>query len=217
MLSLISTPIGNLKDITQRALEKLSSCDYILCEDTRRTRILLNHYGIKTPLKSFHKFSEAKKEGLIIDELQEGKMIALVSDAGTPAIADPGVRLVMRCRQEGIEVETIPGPCALIAAVSISGFATHRFQFVGFLPRKSGQLKKQLEEILAYEGTTICYESPYRLVKVLQALAEIDPEKEVAVARELTKKFEELYKGPCKKILEHYSNKPPKGEIVLIL
>jgi 16S rRNA (cytidine1402-2'-O)-methyltransferase len=216
MIYLVSTPIGNLKDITERAVQTLASCDYILCEDTRRTRILLDHYGIKTKLKSFHKFSESKKQDQILEELHGGKQLALVSDAGTPGIADPGVGLVMACQSANIPVISIPGPCALISALSISGFPTHRFQFVGFLPKKSGQLKSLLEEIFSYPGTTVCYESPYRILKVLQAVHDLNPTRKIAIARELTKKFEEVLQGTAKELIDHFQKKPPKGEFVII-
>lgn len=217
MLFLIATPIGNLKDISLRALETMQECDYLLCEDTRRTRILLEHYTLKIPLKSFHLFNESAKEKSVIDDLKNGKKIGLVSDAGTPGISDPGERLVRRCRQEEIDVITIPGPCAAIAALSISGLKTERFQFFGFLPRKKGKLTKTLQEILLYQGTTVCYESPYRVVATLKILASLNPERECAVARELTKKFETLLKGPPSFLIDFFQKKPPKGEIVLLV
>jgi len=217
MLFLIATPIGNLKDITFRALEALQACDYVLCEDTRRTRILLDHYSIKIPLKSFHLFNEAAKEKQVIQDLKTGMQIGLVSDAGTPGISDPGERLVARCRQEEISVVPIPGPCAAIAALSAAGLGTARFQFFGFLPRKKGKLTKVLEEILTYEGTTVCYESPFRLVQTLKTLATLDPERKCSVARELTKKFETFAHGSSRNLAEHFSKETPKGEIVLLI
>ncbi|NGX60560.1 MAG: Ribosomal RNA small subunit methyltransferase I [Chlamydiae bacterium] len=217
MLYLIATPIGNLQDITFRALETLKLCDLVLCEDTRRTGILLKHYEIKRKLKSFHKFSEASKENAILEELRDGKTIGLVSDAGTPGISDPGTRLVTACRREGIPVCPIPGPCAAIAALSASGLPTDRFQFFGFLPRKKGKLTRLFEEILAYPGTTICYESPYRLKASLQVLATLDPKTPCVVARELTKKFEEFVAGTAEELATKYAEKHPKGEIVLLI
>ena len=217
MLFLISTPIGNLKDITFRALETLKACDYVLCEDTRRTRILLEHYGLKIPLKSFHLFNEAAKEAQVIQDLKKGLQVGLVSDAGTPGISDPGERLVKRCRQEQINVIPIPGPCAAIAALAASGLGTARFQFFGFLPRKKGKLTKVLEEILNYEGTTVCYESPFRLAETLKILAALEPQRECTVAREITKKFETHAHGSSQMLAELFSKEKPKGEIVLLI
>ncbi len=217
MLYLIATPIGNLADITVRALKTIEACDYLLCEDTRHSRRLLSHYDLRKPLKSYHKFSEAKREEEIIKDLKSGKTIGLLSDAGTPGIADPGVRLVKKCRELELEVYPIPGPCSPIVALVASGLDTTRFQFVGFLPRKKGKLTKILEEGLAYPGTTICFESPHRILKSLKLLAELDPEKQVVVARELTKKFEEYAKGTPAELLEKWKTSPPKGEIILML
>ena len=217
MLFLIATPIGNLKDISARALEMIAACDYLLCEDTRRTRILLDHYQIKIPLKSFHLFNESARQNRVIEDLQNEKTIGLVSDAGTPGISDPGQRLVAKCRQGDISVVPIPGPCAAIAALSASGLPTTRFQFFGFLPRKKGRLKKLLTEMLAYPGTSICYESPYRLVDTLKILAVLDPNRECSVAREITKKFETFTKGPASDLLTQFSAVRAKGEIVLLI
>ena len=217
VLFLIATPIGNLKDITLRALETLKECDYLLCEDTRRTRILLEHYQLKIPLKSFHLFNEVSKENYVIEDLKNAKKIGLVSDAGTPGISDPGERLVKRCHDERIDVISIPGPCAAIAALSTSGLGTERFQFFGFLPKKKGKLSRTLEEILAYEGTTVCYESPYRIEGTLKIISTLNPERECVVARELTKKFETLMRGSAPSLLENFSQKKPKGEIVLLI
>ncbi|NGX57914.1 MAG: Ribosomal RNA small subunit methyltransferase I [Chlamydiae bacterium] len=214
MLYLVTTPIGNLKDITQRALEVLGDSDVILCEDTRHSSILLKHHGIQKPLKSYHKFSESKRENEVISLLREGKTISLISDAGTPCICDPGERLVQKCIEEGISVTPIPGPCALIHALVGSGLRTTPFQFVGFLPKKRGQLQETLLDILTYEGTTICYESPHRIKKVLELMAQLDPEREVVIARELTKKFEEFIRGPAQDIVEQSNF---KGEIVLLI
>lgn len=217
VLYLVATPIGNLQDITLRALETLKTCDYILCEDTRHTRQLLSHYEIQKPLKSFHKFNEALKEDTIIHDLKSGQQIALVSDAGTPGISDPGEKLVNRCISEGIDVQSIPGPCAAVVALSCSGFATSRFQFYGFLPRKAGELRHVLQEILVYSSTTICYESPQRLENVLELLQELAPERKIAVCRELTKKFEELKRGTAQELLAYWQDRQVKGEIVLLI
>ena len=217
MLFLISTPIGNLKDLTFRALETLAECDYVLCEDTRRTRILIDHYQLKVPLKSFHLFNESSKENKIVEELKQGKKIGLVSDAGTPGICDPGERLIKRCRAEGIEVVPIPGPCAAITALSASGLSTERFQFFGFLPRRKGRLTRVLSEILSYEGTSLCYDSPYRLVQTLKILTTLNAARKCVVARELTKKFETFLQGTSQSLLEHFTKVPPKGEIILLI
>ena len=217
MLYLVSTPIGNLADFTLRAIETLKNSDYILCEDTRHSRILLNHYGINTPLKSYHQFSEASREEAIIEDLKNGKQISLISDAGTPGISDPGERLVSRCCEESLKVTPIPGPSAVITALSASGLNTAQFQFLGFLPRKSGELKKALLDILHYAGTSICYESPKRIDSVLKLLKELDPERKIVVARELTKKFEEFHKGSANQVYESIANNPIKGEITLLI
>ena len=217
MLYLISTPIGNLGDFTFRAIETLKSCDYLLCEDTRRTRILLNHYDLRVPMRSFHSYNEGKKLVSVLEDLENEKVIGLVSDAGTPGISDPGSRLVQACREADLRVEAIPGACAVIVALSASGLDTARFQFLGFPPRKKGKVTRLLEECLAFSGTSILYESPYRLVAILKILVELDPERLCVVGRELTKKFEEYVRGSAVELLEHFTRKAPKGEIVLMI
>jgi 16S rRNA (cytidine1402-2'-O)-methyltransferase len=217
MLYLVATPIGNLGDITFRAVEILKSCDYILCEDTRHSLRLLQHYSIQKHMTSYHMFNEASREQRIIEDLQAGKIVALISDAGTPGIADPGMRLVKRCRAENLKVEAIPGPCAAIAAITCSGMSTERFQFWGFLPKTSGRLQTQLEEILTYPGTTICYETPHRLLKVLEVLNRIAPERKITVTRELTKKFEEVLSGTPSELLLAWKERAVKGEIILLI
>lgn len=216
MLYLVATPIGNLSDITLRALETLKTCDYILCEDTRHSLILLKHYSIHKPLKSYHKFNEASQTEGILNDLRNGKQLALISDAGTPGISDPGQDLVKQCIEQGIEVTAIPGPCAAIQALSCSGLLTNRFQFFGFLGRKEGELKKELQQILSYPGTTICYESPNRLISLLELIEAIDPHRQLVIARELTKKFEELIRGTATELLNHWKDSTPKGEIVVL-
>ncbi|MBA3237233.1 MAG: 16S rRNA (cytidine(1402)-2'-O)-methyltransferase [Parachlamydiaceae bacterium] len=216
MIFLVATPIGNLSDITFRAIETLGSCDYILCEDTRYSLRLLQHYKIYKPCRSFHKFNEARAEDAIIEELKAGKKIALISDAGTPGISDPGEQLVKRCVQEKIKVISIPGPCAAVAALSCSGFSTTQFQFCGFLPRTDSAVKKVLLQFLQYPGTTLCYESPKRLLATLKVIQAIAPNRQLAVARELTKIHEELIRGTAKELLTFYPNSP-KGEIVLLI
>ncbi len=200
-----------------RAIETLKTCDLILCEDTRVSLKLLRHFEINTPIQSFHQFNEVAKENAIIEKIQNDSSIALISDAGTPGISDPGSRLVQRCRQEALPVVSIPGPCAAITALSASGLSTERFQFLGFIPRKEGQIKDSFIEAILYSGTSVYYESPNRLAKTLNILASFAPEQEVVVARELTKKFEEYQKGSAHQLLDHFTQKPPKGEIVFML
>ncbi len=216
MLYLIATPLGNLADITLRAIDTLKSVDYILCEDTRHSRILLTHHGIKKPLKSYHKFNEEKELASILDDLKSGTDIALISDAGTPGISDPGHILLARCIQEKIPVTALPGPCAAVLALTLSGLSTERFQFVGFLPKKAKELNDWLQEVLSYKGTTIAYESPLRLKKTLELIATLDPERKIAVVREMTKKFEESLQGTAAELLTHFKTSPLKGEIVLL-
>lgn len=218
VLYLVATPIGNLSDITYRAIETLKTCDYVLCEDTRHSLTLLRHYEIQKPLKSFHKFNEASREDDIVQDLKQGQRIALISDAGTPGISDPGTKLVQRCVQEDILVTAIPGPCAAVTALSCSGLDTDRFQFYGFLPRKSGELRRTFQEILQYLGTTICYESANRLIETLQNLQELAPNRKVVIARELTKKFEEIRRGTSLELIAYFTASDTlKGEIVLLI
>jgi 16S rRNA (cytidine1402-2'-O)-methyltransferase len=214
VLYLVSTPIGNLEDITKRALAVLEEVDLILCEDTRRSSILMQRYGIRKPLTPFHKFNEKGAEARVLDDLRTGKKVALVSDAGTPCINDPGQALVQACVQEGIPFTAIPGPCSLIQALVLSGFDTTRFQFVGFLPRKG---QEALRSLLSYPGTSIGFESPERLVDTLNALGELAPERQFAVAREMTKTYEECRRGNALELAAHYEKIPPKGEIVLLV
>jgi 16S rRNA (cytidine1402-2'-O)-methyltransferase len=217
MLYLVATPIGNLEDFSQRACRILQECDYILCEDTRHSSILLKHYQIHKPLLSYHKFNEALRRKKIVADLKEGKKIALLSDAGTPCLSDPGSSLVKLCLQEGFAPTGIPGPCAAILALISTGFDTSRFQFVGFLPKKAKALQELLQEILAYSGTSICYESPHRIQKVLECLKNLEPTRRCAVARELTKKFEEVAIGTAEELLSRQLSRPFKGEITLLV
>lgn len=216
-LYLVATPIGNLGDITLRALEVLKTCSYILCEDTRTSRVLLNHYEIRKPLVSYHKFNEKRREEQVLTDLASGQEIALISDAGTPLISDPGWILVSACRERELPVFVLPGACSAIAALSASGLPTERFQCLGFLPQRPGKRRKALEECLAYPGTSICYESPYRLVKTLHLLAEMDPTRPLVVARELTKKFESYASGTAPFLEALFTKSAPKGEIVLLI
>ena len=216
-LYLIPTPIGNLKDITLRALEILGSVDLILAEDTRQTKKLLNHYNISTPLQSHHMFNEHKSVESICSKILEGNTIALVSDAGTPGISDPGFLLVRTCVEKKIPVETLPGATALIPALVNSGLPCDRFCFEGFLPPKKGRAKRMAA--LAFESRTmVFYESPFRLIKALNELAEIlGPDRKASVSRELSKMFEENVRGSLSFLSEYYTNKPPKGEIVIVV
>ena len=216
-LYLVPTPIGNLKDITYRAVELLGTVDLILAEDTRHTARLLHHYNISTPLQSHHKFNEHKTVEGICSKIEAGKTIALVSDAGTPGISDPGFLLVRSCIDRGIDVETLPGPTAFVPALVNSGLPGDRFCFEGFLPQKKGRQKKFLS-LLEESRTMIFYESPYRLVKTLEQMAEtFGAEREACVSRELSKIFEENRRGPLAELLEHYKNTPAKGEIVIVV
>ena len=217
MLYLISTPIGNLSDFSARAISTIEMCDYLLCEDTRHSRILLSHYNLKKPLRSYHLFNEAERTKEVVEDLHNGLKIGLLSDAGTPCISDPGYKLVSTCRELDLEVCPIPGPCALIAALSSSGFSAMRFQFIGFLPKKKGKLSSLIQEALDFPGTSICYESPFRMKATLQALKNLAPTRPIFVAREITKKFEQYYRGTPESLLPIWEKAPPKGEFVLLI
>ena len=217
MLYVVATPIGNLSDFTFRAVKVLKDCDYILCEDTRHSAILLNHYEIKKPLKSFHKFNEMSRQEEILNDLRNGFSIGLISDAGTPGISDPGEKLVQMCRKHDLPVTPLPGACAAITALCCSGLDTTRFQFIGFLPKKAGELRRSLQGALAYVGTTICYESPNRLIEVLKLLQELAPERQLVVARELTKQFEEVKQGKAGELISYWEEGRIKGEIVVMI
>lgn len=217
MLYLVSTPIGNLSDMSFRAVETLKNSDLVLCEDTRHSLKLLSHYGIQKPLQSYHKFNEKQKTEELISKLKEGKTISLISDAGTPLISDPGHFLVQACIESGIEVVAIPGPCALIHALVCSGFSSERFQFVGFLPKKDKELRQHLNDLIEYPGVSIAYESPERIEKTVQTLAEINPEVLICISRELTKKFETHIRGTATSIVAKLIESPIKGECVLLI
>jgi 16S rRNA (cytidine1402-2'-O)-methyltransferase len=217
MLYLVATPIGNLEDVTLRALKILQSCDYILCEDTRHSQIFLSYHGIHRPLKSFHKFNEASREEEVIQDLLSDRKIAVISDAGTPGISDPGSLLVQRCIKEKIPVSPIPGPCAFVVALTCSGLNTNCFQFIGFLPKKTGELRQALQEAFTYRGTTACYESPNRILKTLQMIEKMAPTRLLTVAREITKKFEEYCHGTASELSAHWEGRIPKGEFVLLI
>ena len=216
-LYLVATPIGNLEDITLRALRTLKECDVIAAEDTRRTGILLKHFGISKPMLSYFQFNEAKRSEEIIELLQRGEKIALVTDAGSPGISDPGEKVVKAAISAGFRVESVPGPSALVAALTASGLPTDEFHFVGFLPHKSGQRRKKLESLAGVEGTLVLYESPYRIVKLLAELNEIFPERPMVLGRELTKKFEEFLRGKPAHLLDELQKRSIKGEFVVMI
>jgi 16S rRNA (cytidine1402-2'-O)-methyltransferase len=217
MLYIVSTPIGNLGDITLRALEVLKSVDVIAAEDTRHSGMLLKHFEIKKPLLSYHEHNEAMRAAQLVERLAAGEDVALITDAGTPALSDPGTRLIRECIRRGLAFMIIPGPSSVLAALVGSGFSTEKFCFRGFLPIKSGQRERELLAAVNREETTIFFESPYRLSKTLAACIEIMPDRRLCVARELTKKFEEFQRGTASELLAHYQAHPPKGEIVLMI
>ena len=214
-LFVVATPIGNIKDITLRALETLKEVDLILCEDTRRTRPLLSHYGISNELLSYNEHNERERIPFVVEMLEQGHDVALVSDAGTPGISDPGYRLVREARLRGFEVLSIPGPSAIIAALSISGLPTDRFVFEGFLPRKKSRRLKRLEFLKKEDRTIIIYESVHRIERTLHEILEIMGDREVALCRELTKVHEEVKFGMLSKIIK--KGFTAKGEFVIVL
>jgi 16S rRNA (cytidine1402-2'-O)-methyltransferase len=216
-LYLVATPIGNLEDITLRALRVLRECDVVAAEDTRRSGQLLRHFGIHKPLLSYFQFNEAKRSEEIITRLRAGERVALVTDAGSPGISDPGERVVTACVKAGMRVEAVPGACALVAALTASGLPTQEFHFVGFLPHKSGQRRRQLESLANIPGTLVLYESPYRIEKLLAELAAVFPGRDVVLARELTKKFEEFLRGTPAQLLTATAQRSLKGEFVVLV
>lgn len=216
-LFVVATPIGNLEDITYRAVRILSEVDLIAAEDTRQTKVLLQRYQINTPLTSYHKFNIKQKTAQLIEQLKQGQNIALVSDAGTPGISDPGYELIRASAEAGLRVEPIPGPSAAIAALSVSGLPTEEFVFAGFLPKKPGRKSKKLKELTSLERTVIIYESPFRLLKTLLEIRAIKRDARVAVCRELTKKFEEIVRGGIGEVIDKLKERVIKGEIVLVV
>ncbi len=217
ILYLVSTPIGNLEDITLRALRILKEVDLIAAEDTRRTLLLLNHFGMGAPLTSFFEGNERKKKEWILSRLIQGDRIALVSDAGTPGISDPGYRLVRLAIEHGISVIPIPGPSAVITALSVSGLPTDAFLFKGFLPNKSKRRRDLLKQLEGVKETLIFYESPHRLTETLQDILEVLGDREMALTRELTKRYEEVLRGKVSELLKQISGKKCKGEITLVI
>lgn len=216
-LHIVPTPIGNLKDITLRAIETLKNVDLILCEDTRKTGILLKHFDISNKLKSHHKFNEHKTTSDIINNLKSGSQIALVSDAGTPGISDPGFFLIRECIENNIEIETLPGATAFVPALVNSGLPCDKFVFEGFLPQKKGR-QKRLKELSEETRTMIFYESPHRIVKTLDKFAEFfGQNRKASVSRELSKIYEENIRGTLKELSDFYKAKQAKGEIVIVI
>ncbi len=216
MLFIVSTPIGNLEDITFRAVNTLKESDFILCEDTRVSRVLLNHYQISKELISVNAFNESRKIEEIIRRLERGEIASLISDAGTPLISDPGTRLLSAARKAGIQIVPVPGPSSLTAALSTAGFAIDEFHYIGFLPQKKGR-QKTLSELREMECAVVMFESVYRIKKLLQELNAVMPDRLVLVCREMTKKFEEILEGTPAQLMERFAENEPKGEFVVIL
>lgn len=217
MLFIVPTPIGNLDDITLRAIRVLGEVDLIAAEDTRHSGMLLKHLGISKPMISFHQHNEASRTCELIEKLAAGQSIAVITDAGTPGISDPGARLIRACVQADIAYTVLPGACAVVLAIVGSGLGTGEFFFGGFLPVKSGQREREITSAIQRDEPTVFYESPYRLVKSLRVLERVSPEHKVCVARELSKKFEEFRHGLPADLAAHYEAHPPKGEICLIV
>ncbi len=217
MLYVVATPIGNLGDITLRAVEALKSADVIAAEDTRHSGLLLKHFEIKKPFISYHQHNEATRTLQLVERLARGENIALITDAGTPGLSDPGLRLIRECIKRELPFTIVPGASSILAALIGSGFSTERFFFGGFLPVKPGQRERELQAAAEREETSIFFESPYRLTKTLAVCIDVMSERQLCVARELTKRFEEFRRGVASELLAHYQDHPPKGEIVLVI
>ncbi|MFA6701976.1 MAG: 16S rRNA (cytidine(1402)-2'-O)-methyltransferase [Dysgonamonadaceae bacterium] len=216
-LIVVPTPIGNLEDITLRAINVLKTCDLVLAEDTRTTGFLLKHFGIETPMQSHHKFNEHRTADQLVEKLKGGETIALVSDAGTPAISDPGFLLVRACVKAEVEVECLPGATAFVPALVMSGIPNDRFCFEGFLPQKKGR-QTRLKELTEETRTMVFYESPYRIVKLLSQLSEyMGEERYASVSREISKIYEETVRGTLSELVTHFTENEPKGEFVVIV
>lgn len=216
-LYVVGTPIGNLEDITLRALRILEEADLIAAEDTRRTRKLLSRYDIHTPLTSYNEHNKIPRTPKLIAKMKDGARVALVSDAGMPGISDPGHDLITCALKKEIDVTVVPGPSSIIAALVLSGLPTGRFFFAGFAPRKKGERTRRLEELLASDATSILFESPNRLAALLETIAELAPERKVAVAREMTKKFEEVFRATAAETAAHFGERKPRGECVVVI
>ena len=217
MLFVVATPIGNLGDITLRAVEALKSADVIAAEDTRHSGLLLKHLEIKKPFVSYHEHNEAARTTELVERLGRGENVALITDAGMPGLSDPGLRLIRECIKRELPFTIIPGASSILMALLGSGFSTEKFSFRGFLPVKSGQRQRELRAAAERDETAIFFESPYRLTKTLAACTDIIPQRQLCVARELTKKFEEFRRGTASELSAHYQTHPPKGEIVLVI
>ena len=217
MLYVVATPIGNLGDITLRALEVLKSVDLVAAEDTRHSGLLMKHFGIKKPFISYHEHNEAKRAAELVEHLAAGENVALITDAGTPGLSDPGLRLVRECIQRELSFTIIPGPSSILTALVGSGFSTERFSFRGFLPVKIGRRERELRAAAESGETIIFFDSPNRLTKTLAACIDVMPDRQLCVARELTKKFEEFRRGTARDLLAHYEAHTPKGEMVLVI
>lgn len=216
-LFIVSTPIGNLKDITFRAIETLKAVDLIACEDTRHTRKLLSHYAITTPTTSYFEHNKIKKGEYLMRLLKEGKEIALVADSGTPGISDPGFKIIRLAIENDVPVTVMPGPCAFVSALVLSGIATDSFLFQGFLSNKKAKRRKQLEALKHGKRTIVLYESPHRLLKTLGDILDILGDRDIAITRELTKVFEESLRLKVSSAIQHFTYHPPRGEFVLII
>lgn len=217
MLYIVATPIGNLEDITLRALRILGEVDLILAEDTRKAGFLLKHFSIKKKLISFYEHNEIKKIPWVIEELKRGEKIALVSSAGTPTISDPGYKLVRECRKESLPVASIPGPSSIINALALTSLPHDKFSFLGYLPRKKGERKKLFEKIKDQEMTFVFFESPFRIISALTDLKGILGNRKITTIREMTKKFEQVLEGDLETILKHFGKAKPKGEFTVVL
>jgi len=216
-LYVVATPIGNLEDLTHRAARVLREVDLIACEDTRHTRLLLGHYGITTPLISYHEHNEAERAPELLRRLQAGKSIALVSDAGTPVLSDPGYALVRQAIAAAVPIVPVPGPSAITAALSVAGLPTDRFVFLGFLPRRASERRRALQDIAAVPWTLVLFEAPHRIAATLRDVRECLGDREVVVIRELTKKFEDVLRGTAADVLERLERTPPRGEFTVIV
>lgn len=216
-LYVVGTPIGNMSDISPRALDTLRAAEAILAEDTRHTRKLLSRYDIHTPLISCHRFNEASRSGAVLDRIRGGAVMALVSDSGMPGVSDPGSHVVAACREAGLPVYVVPGPSAVTSAIALSGFGGSGFVFDGFLPHKSGARRRRLEELLAHTLPVVLFESPYRAMKLMTELNDLAPERDIYVGRELTKRFEESLLGKPADILAAFEGKVVKGEWVVVI
>ena len=217
MLYVVATPIGNLDDITLRAIEVLKAADVIAAEDTRHSGNLLRHFEIRKPLVSYHEHNEAMRSAELAERLAAGETVALITDAGMPGLSDPGARLIRKCIEQNLPYTIIPGASSILTALAGSGLSLEKFCFRGFLPVKSGQRERELRAAAEREETTVFFESPYRILKTLAACAEIMPERQLCAARELTKKFEEFRRGTASELLAHYTVHPAKGEITLVI